>query len=227
MTKTLPNRFEIQLPDGWTRLPLDRDEVRRLVDETASLLGDRALPTTDVQTLKALLGKMVVEAEDAGVVLAASYIDFLPEDEVVPATSSGPVVDDSGTIDPETLPQVLLSAVAMLATFGADQITSDGVSISIRAVEAALQTPADGTRYLGDPETVSLQVGIAVEVRAIETINAPEFRKPPSIYVQSYYLPVASGNGLAVLTFRTPCLGLADEFTRLFRLMAESLLFKD
>jgi len=224
----LPTSFNLQLPDAWYPVSLDKDDVRRTVDQATKVPGGESFSADQVAWLKATLGKMVVEAKDAGVNFCASYVDFLPEEDVVPATSEGPLIDDEGKIVPETIPQMLLSAVVLLATYPATDISPDGTAVSVEALLAALETPPNSrTRYLRDPTRVALPAGVSVMVKSLETFNAPELREPIPIYALTYHLPISNGEGLALLAFRTPCLGLADEFTELFEAMAESLEFSD
>jgi hypothetical protein len=223
----LPNSFNLQLPDAWYPVSLDRDDVRRMVDEATKRPGVESFSADQVAWLKATLGKMVVEAKDSGVNFCATYVDLLPEEDVVPATSDGPLLDDEGKINPQTIPQMFLSAVVLLATYPASDISPEGTAVSVAALLAALETPTSTrSRYLRNPAQVLLPAGPSVEVKALETFNAPELREPIPIYALTYHLPISNGEGLAILSFRTPCLGLADEFTELFKAMAETLEFE-
>lgn len=215
MTKILPNTFTIQIPGAWTSIPLEKEEAAALIDRTWVGPTIEGISPDDVTRAKALLGKLVVEATAVGVVFAASYFDLLPA-----------VVEDANrTVEGENLP-ILLSAVALLGTIPSRDISSDGMAVSTDSLMAALATPASkDKRYLQEPEMVILPAGAAVEIRAIEVTRVPNLSDEVTFYSVTYYLPVSAGEGLAILTFRTPSLGLTEEFTALFRTIADTLEF--
>lgn len=222
MSSELPATITLDLPEGWRQIPLDRAGIVAMVDEAASA-GESALPREQADFLKAFLTKRVVEAADASVVLAATYIEPLPENEVVPATSEEILLPD-GSVNADAFPQVVLSAVGILSTHPASKIFSGETKVSVELLAQALATPPDKrTRYLHDPVIVDLPAGPAVEVKALESFSPGGSGERVSILHVSYHLPVGEGSGLALLSFQTPCLGLADEFLGLFRLMAGSL----
>lgn len=223
----LPSDFTIKVPDEWTPVPLDRDEARAAIDEAVQSWQGEAPSPDEVRQLKAVFGRMAVEAREAGIAFAASYVGILDQVENPETLDDGaPVADETGLIDPERLPRTMISATVALATLAAADISPTGHKVTEQALLEALAKPtAEGAQELRPPTVVHLPAGEAVETQVIEPFTSPEVKGGVPLLAIAYHLPLAGGEGLAVLSFRTPCLALGEEFRGLFRAIAETLEF--
>lgn len=223
----LPSEFSIRVPEAWSPLPLDRDEARAAVDDALRRWEGDELSPDEQSRLKAVFGRLAVEAREAGVVFGASYVDVLDEVENPEALlDEAGVVDADGRLDPEAAPRSLLSAVVTLSTASAAEISPTGLKVTEQSLLQALETPpTEGARQLRPPATAELPAGHAVRTEVIEPFTAPEMKGAVPLLAITYHLPLAGGEALAVLSFRTPCLALGEEFRGLFHAIAGTLEF--
>jgi hypothetical protein len=189
----------LRLPGGWESLPVDRDgmlaAVDEMVDKVRASAPDVAPDEEGYRNLRAMFGKIGVEAADAGVIFAAGYIEAVEG-------------------------EILLSATAAMISLDGRDMGMGAASVTAPMIMAALTEPAPGSRRLRPPAYVDTAAGRAVEVSSIERVDGVE---QTDVYVDTYVLPAINGNGVIVCAFRTPCLALSDQFHSLFRSIASTI----
>jgi hypothetical protein len=137
----------------------------------------------------------------------------------------------------EGLERAVDIAVAQGAVLGHVLLTSEGGKVATAALFLSLvdavdnpggQLPAPGAAAQGlaarlGGEVRELPIGWAVRVRRRQSVDADGTGSPSDVEIVQWYSLHESGRRLALLTFSTPNVGLAEEFGEVFDLIAATL----
>lgn len=212
--------YVIRVPGTWQELPTNPQALRDLVRSNAETnLSVDALESVDFRRFLLVISKLAEQGEQAGLVYLASYIEAVSEE--LKATD---VPDEAAPTTEASRPGLLMASVALMTRraqdFGSNPITLD-------AVRAAMEPEPDdaSVRRVRKPEVLVLSAGAAVRDLTLRNLHDPRIPESVDVLTVTYHLPIGDGEGLAVLAFQTPCLGLADEFIELFHAIAQTLEF--
>ena len=203
--------FVLALPDGWQRQPLDPDEALVKARQELSGLPEGAVDG-DVQLFLLLLDRLTAAARDTGAVLLATFAELLPD-----------LSEEEVAAGVEPLTSVMASV--SLATFTAGSVGEERVPFESLVVAATEVEPGPTYKELYRPMLVELPAGEAVWTRGLVLAGPPVLDGPIQMYVERYMLLIGDGEGGAVLTFNSPTLLLAEEFSEVFAAIAATLEF--
>lgn len=186
----------LSLPQGWIELdPRTADLSAELRRSATEQWGDQV----DVETLDHAAAPVTAElrrlSASLDLLLAGCFVDVVPAEE-------------------ERGEPLVLSATVMLALS-----PEVGGLAEIRGSLAA-RTDED-LRIV----TVDLPAGSSVLAAGSTGLRRPEWTETVPAVFERYFVPVPGLGRAAVLSFLTPNLDMADEFSSLFRVIAESLTF--
>jgi hypothetical protein len=211
--RSLPalNTFVIRLPEMWLELPVDESGLREYVKTAAANTEAPAdLATDEVAQRRFLLmiDRIAGQARDGGVVFAAGYLEAVPGDDS----------DDDGG-DPDA---ITIMATAALSTRPAEAF--GGATVTVDLIRSAVAPdPLDSRgRRLRDAETLTLPAGPAIRDVVLRRVAADSSE---TVLVATYYVVIGDGEGVGVLAFQTPSLGVAEELLSLFHSIASTLEF--
>jgi len=185
--------IRLRTPAAWIDLELDPGKRAASI---ASVVERRA--EGDRERVRAMLEAAGADAAGQGAVFASLYSDTVAG-KAVSASLVVAVVDAEP--DDEPGPEPSESAALGLAI-------AQGLAADFR----------DGG---ADGQVRALDAGPAARVRSRQRIGDGERESP--VDVLQYFVPFPQGDRLAVLTFSTPNVGLADAFAEVFDAIAGTL----
>lgn len=194
-TTDLPDEYKLYLPPEWVEFDLTAADA---IDQAGSFLQDRLGDEYDnpaSRVFEAMLRKALVEAMAGGVVLAGAYAD----------------------VDSEGGEPSILSATATVAL----RSTPGGMAIGPDLIEQLFAPDGDAAPDRS-VASVDLSVGPVIRIAETRTVQLEDWPQAGQFFTVQFFIPTPSGTGLAILTFTTPTLPLADGFSDLFDVIAES-----
>ncbi|MFE0099455.1 hypothetical protein [Streptomyces sp. NPDC059009] len=209
--------YQLLLPEGWFRIPLDPGQRERSVEALVErqFKGTDDLPHVRNQLRQELLGRATEAFDEGGIEL---YISL---------QQAGPL----------TIPASLLVGLSLSPSAGALPSLDD---LAARLSEDVSDEGADGKHTRRDRQEISLveiAAGRALRVRS-QTEAPPEETGSPSGPDQEgdayalesvtldYQLPVPGAEAYLLLAFSTPLVPIADAMVDLFDAIAGSLTWK-
>lgn len=194
--KVSAGTVRLGLPRGWLELdPRAEDLAAELRRSAGEQWGDRVDLATLDQAAAPVTAELRRLSASLDLLLAGCYVDVVPAEN----ERSDPLV---------------LSATVMLA------LSPEVGGLSEIRGSLATRTDED-LRIL----TVALPAGSAVLASGRTELSRPEWTETVPAVFERYFLPVPGLGRAAVLSFLTPNLDLVDDFSDLFRVIAESLTF--
>ena len=196
-----PTGFRLPTPGNWFDLDLDpRTRNQSIAAMVDAHVAQSPAAADNRQVLVRLLRRTAREAAQGGMIFASLMSEVA---EGVPVSASATVTLRTATT------------------------SSGGASIS---------DPADIARYLRDRggaggqraelRVVDIPAGRAVRLQGMQEGDVSGVASGVVTLVVQYFLPVPGTESLAVLTFTTPTLALAEPFAGLFDAMAENFSFE-
>lgn len=195
------------LPEQWVPVQMTASGLDRLVADARQLLSSQGAPDDQLAVTEAYLRRGFRQMSQAGVVVAASFLDM----------ASAPV-DDPGGTPGEPL---LLSAGVTVAT--RDDAAMGG-AVSAPMLRAAMRERqvGDRLRALAPPFEVPLPAGLAVYQPNIVRVSTADPAMPEVVMaLDRYALPI--DGGLVIVDFHTANLGLIEDYRPWFRQIVESV----
>lgn len=198
-SRTVGN-VRLRTPAAWWDLDLDPATKASSIDQ---LLAQRSRGRADA--LRAALAAATEDAIQQRAVFASLYSDTV-EGKTMSASLVVSVVDAVGDGDGES---------------DGDPAGLTGIRLEI-AEDLVAEFRTDGAAA----EVRTLEAGPAARVRRrqpVETGPDPSSGRRAEVDTLQYFVPFPDGDRLAVMTFSTPNLGLADAFAELFDAIASTL----
>lgn len=194
--------FVLSLPDEWSEVPSDPDELVASVSAALQRKNPGALDLPEVRRSLLVLKRMAQNAVQGGIVFTAvtdQLIDVEP--------------DSAG--DPFVLTALCWLGAQTLDGVQAGQVSFDQLRLGVEA--------EDVPQRLETPRVVELEAGPAVRDVALRPLVAERAADEIPMLHVSYHLLIGSGEGVAVLGFATPNVELAEELVGLFEAIASTL----
>ncbi len=206
--------FALQLPEGWTPIPLDPAGAHAAMRERLAGLPADQRDSREARRFERTLRRMVEQVVAAGVILAAVWTELVADDDEAQEDEAGA---DQGA--------ALLLAVLTVATIpppsGGGVMTPAVLKVALRT-----QTRTDGLVPLEQPADVDLPCGPAVRQAWLRRA-ARGASGPGTAFLLDRFLVTAPGGGAAVVDFQTPNVGLHTELRGLFLQVAHTIEFSD
>ena len=207
-TRQLPDSVTIAFPDDWTDFPLEVDRFQQFRQALIDRLADEgSLSRNDIRTVEVFLSQIRRYATEHNVIMSAGMIQYQPiegEDEVKPLAASALVARITRSelgIDVPLLPEVLLPVFADGSREGNESMRYD---------------------HIEPPAITSIGAHQCVRLLRLLTISKPG-HEDHRLFVESYLVPVAEGDGVIVMQFSTINYDYARPFSDLFTSIAASL----
>lgn len=198
----VPMGFRLPTPGNWFDLDLDpgtrNQSIAAMVD---ARVAQSPAAVHNRQVLVRLLRRTAREAEQGGMVFASMMSEVA---EGVPVSASATV-----TLRTATAPN------------GLGPISDPG------DVAGYLRSDDEGIGgQQGEVRVVDIPAGRAVRLQGIQEGDVSGLASGVVTLVVQYFIPVPGTPSLAVLTFATPTLALAEPFIGLFDAMAENFSYE-
>lgn len=207
-TVQLPDSLSFRIPPSWDDVPIEAEAFKVWHDESVRSAEEAGLPRSQIRQFELLMARTRQELLEGRAIAAATLVQ--------------PVSSDEEDAEPELLLAAVSLTVQTREELGAPvPLRTDYL---LQAMTNGQTEENDDVADLEPPKIVDLPAGEGLRLIRLRTESDPSTGQMARVFSQSYLVPLADGEAVAILGFLTPTIRQARPMAEVFSAMARSLV---